>query len=195
MTLSNISITGRRRLIKTAAGLALLQVLMSRAESSAIANNKGKGSGKKGDFDFLTGEWTIENRRLKTPNTNDWDEFGGEATIFGFLDGIGSLEELRIPARNFAGMGLRLLDIDNGVWNDYWVNAKNPVLSVPGLQGQFENGVGSFTAEEESDGKKSIVRGVWDQITPNSCRWFQSSSTDGGKTWLDNWIMQWRRKI
>ncbi len=153
------------------------------------------GNGKKGDFEFLTGQWRIENRRLKNAQSQEWDEFEGEATVYGFLDGIGSLEELRIPARNFSGMGLRLLDVEKGIWNDYWVNAKSPILSVPGLQGQFNDGVGTFSAEEEFEGKKIIVRGVWDQITKDSCRWFQSSSSDNGKTWNNNWIMRWTRKV
>ncbi len=145
-----------------------------------------------GDFSFLTGEWRIKHRRLK-PATAQWDEFDGEATVWSFLNGLGSLEELRIPSRDFAGMGLRLLDIENGVWNDFWVNAKSPVLSTPGLQGEFKDGVGTFIASEKDGDSTVLVRGVWDQITPDSCRWYQSISKDDGKTWEDNWIMQWRR--
>lgn len=148
-------------------------------------------TGKPGDFDFLTGEWRIENRRKKT--NNEWDEFDGEATVWGFLQGIGSLEELRIPARQFAGMGLRLLDIEKGIWNDFWVNAKSPVLTTPGLEGQFEDGVGTFTAHEQVGDSKVLVRGVWDRISRDSCRWYQSISNDNGTTWEDNWIMHWHR--
>jgi hypothetical protein len=35
--------------------------------------------------------------------------------------------------------------------------------------------------------------GIWDQITPRSCRWRQVVSDDGGKTWEHNWVMLWRR--
>ncbi len=56
----------------------------------------------------------------------------------GIPGGTWKLEELRIPARQFAGMGLRLLDIENGIWTDFWVNAKSPVLTTPGLQGEFK---------------------------------------------------------
>jgi hypothetical protein len=38
-----------------------------------------------------------------------------------------------------------------------------------------------------------IWRGVWDMITPTSCRLYQTVSKDGGKTWQDNWIMAWSR--
>jgi hypothetical protein len=185
----------RRWLMKASAGLALVNLLMSQQSQSAQPpQSQKKGNGKPGDFNFLTGEWKIQNRRLKAPDSQDWDEFEGEATVWGFLEGIGSLEELRIPARKFSGMGLRLLDIDQGIWNDYWVNSKAPVLSVPGLQGQFEKGVGTFSASEEADGSTLIVRGVWDQIEKDSCRWYQTASKDNGKTWQDNWVMRWSRK-
>jgi hypothetical protein len=107
---------------------------------------------------------------------------------------VGSVEELRIPQRNFAGMGLRLLDVQKGVWNDFWVNAKSGVLTTPGQTGVFEHGVGMFTADDtDADNKPIKVKGVWDRITPTSCCWWQSVSWDGGATWEDNWYMDWTR--
>ena len=149
-----------------------------------------KPYGKPGDFDFLTGEWRIHNRFLEK---DKWIEFPGEATVFAILQGICSVEELRIPARKFSGTGIRMLDVEKRIWNDHWVNAKSGVLSVPGQQGIFVNGVGTFTTEEMVDGKHFVYRGVWDRITPQSCRWYQSASEDGGKTWSDSWFMDWTR--
>jgi hypothetical protein len=177
-------------MVQATLGITAMQVLLMTKNSEAMTMTKN-GTGKPGDFEFLTGEWRIENRRKKSDG--EWDEFDGQATVWGFLNGIGSLEELRIPARQFAGMGLRLLDIEKGIWNDFWVNAKSPVLTTPGLEGQFINGVGTFSASEKEGDKEMIVRGVWDQITPDSCRWYQSISKDDGKTWEDNWTMQWHR--
>jgi hypothetical protein len=106
---------------------------------------------------------------------------------------VGSVEELRIPARNFSGMGLRLLDLDQKIWSDFWVNGKSGVLTTPGTTGGFANGIGTFEADDK-DGDVSIkVRGVWDRITPTSCRWHQAVSRDGGATWEPNWFMDWRR--
>jgi hypothetical protein len=146
--------------------------------------------GRPGDFDFLTGEWRIANRML---DKGKWIEFLGEATVVGILGGIASIEELRIPARNFAGMGLRLLDVERKVWSDFWVNAKSGALSTPGQEGGFVDGVGTFTSSSEEDGKTLLWRGVWDRITPTSCRWRQGGSRDGGQTWDDSWFMDWTR--
>ncbi len=147
--------------------------------------------GKPGDFNFLGGEWRIQNRRLKSPGV--WDEFPGEATCHTILGGVGSVEELRIPARNFSGMGLRMLDVKEKVWSDFWVNGASGVLTTPGQTGSFENGSGIFISDYEEQGKTMKAVGVWDQITSKSCRWRQASSADGGKTWEQNWIMLWTR--
>lgn len=143
-------------------------------------------TGKAGDFDFLNGHWKIQNRRLKD---GVWDQFEGEASVSGILGGLVSVEELRIPARNFSGMGLRTLDVERKLWADYWLNSQSGVLSAAPVWGAFVDGVGTW---DGVDGE-TIVRGVWDQITPSSCRWRQAVSRDGGATWEENWVMQWLR--
>jgi hypothetical protein len=148
--------------------------------------------GKPGEFDFLQGEWKISHRRQPSPEA-EWDTFEGEASCWTILGGIGSIEELRIPARDFAGMGLRLLDQEKKVWNDIWMNAKSGIVTGPGTPGGFAHGAGIFDSTETVDGRTTIYRGVWDEITPASCRWRQMASADGGATWAENWIMHWTR--
>lgn len=122
-----------------------------------------------------------------------WDEFTAEATCWTILDAASSVEELRIPERNFHGMGLRLPEAGRGAWIDYWVNARDAVLATPGMAGGFRDGAGIFEADD-TDGDVPIrVRSVWDRITPTSCRWHQAVSRDGGTTWDENWVMHWAR--
>ena len=147
-------------------------------------------TGKPGDFDFLSGTWKIKNRQLKGQT---WDLYDSEATVVGILAGIASIEELRIPVRNFSGMGLRLLDIERKLWADYWVNSRSGVLTPPPAWGSFVNGVGTWDSDDVDGDAPIIVRGVWDKITPSSCRWYQAVSRDDGKTWEENWIMDWAR--
>ncbi|ESQ76169.1 hypothetical protein [Asticcacaulis sp. AC402] len=173
----------RRHVLQTAAALAST-LPATAADAQAV--------GKAGDFDFLTGEWRIKNRQLKNADTGEWIEFDGEATVVSILKGVVSVEELRIPARDFSGMGLRVLDIEQKVWKDYWVNAKSGALGSEGVPGVFSDGAGVFDSVDPAR-PSEIWRGVWDQITPTSCRWYQAVSKDGGKTWQDNWIMAWTR--
>jgi hypothetical protein len=149
-----------------------------------------RSPGLPGQFDFLTGEWRIHNRSIVD---GKWLEYPGEATVHAILGGIGSVEELRIPARNFSGMGLRLLDVENRVWADHWVNARSGVVTTPGQLGSFENGAGIFVSDDRVDGAPVKYAGVWDNITPRSCRWRQAASRDGGLTWDQSWIMEWSR--
>ena len=144
------------------------------------------------DFDFLTGEWTIGNRRLLTPGTDEWDEFDGEATVTSALRGLASIEDLRIPSRGFAGLGVRVFHLDTNEWADHWVSGSNGVVNEPML-GTFVDGVGTFTTIDDEDGVTVHARGVWDRITPASCRWHQATSSDGGRTWHLNWEMHWHR--
>jgi len=90
-------------------------------------------------------------------------------------------------------MGIRLLDPKTRLWSDYWVNARDNVLATPGTTGGFREGAGIFMADD-TDGVRPIkVRGVWDRITATSCRWHQAISRDAGKTWEENWLMDWTR--
>lgn len=179
----------RRTLLQlAAAGLASA----AGAATATTATTAPAATGKPGDFAFLTGEWKIQNRQLQ--KNGQWESFEGEATVHGLLGGIASVEELRIPSRQFSGLGLRLLDVKRGLWADHWVNSKSGVLTPPPSWGSFVEGVGTWdTAEEEENGQPLIYRGVWDQITPRSCRWYQASSRDAGQTWQQNWLMHWTR--
>ncbi|MFN7977533.1 MAG: hypothetical protein U0P30_05310 [Vicinamibacterales bacterium] len=172
--------------------LALAALLAATPYTAPALAATAPASGRPGDFDFLTGTWRIHHRRPKADGS--WDEFDGEATCWSVLGGAGHIEELRIPVRDFSGIGIRLLDPATSRWNDVWVNGKSRVLEGgPGLTGVFENGMGTFTASDTEGGVTTIVRGVWDRITATSHRWRQGASKDGGATWTEDWFMDWTR--
>lgn len=178
----------RRTWLQVAAGLAMVGQLEPSSASAAVVQPVATGA--VGDFDFLSGHWKIQHRRL---TNNQWDQFEGEATVYGMLGGVASVEELRILSRGFSGMGLRLLDVERKLWADYWVNSKSGALGSAPTWGSFAHGIGTWDSHDVEDGKPVVVRGVWDQITPDSCRWYQAVSRDDGKTWAENWIMHWHR--
>ncbi len=184
----------QRRVLMAAGGAALLQAAgkpLSPPRFDPMPLLPAvRTPGQPGDFDFLTGAWRIDNWSIVD---GAWLAYPGEATVHAILSGVGSVEELRIPARNFSGMGLRLLDVENRIWADHWVNARSGVITTPGQQGSFENGTGIFVTDAQESGQPVKYAGVWDQITPVSCRWRQAASRDGGQTWDQNWIMLWRR--
>ena len=187
----------QRRLILNAGVAAAAAALTGTPANAAGAAQQPipAATGKAGDFNFLAGSWKINHRRLKQSwvAAKDWDIFEGEATCWTVLAGAASIEELRIPARGFSGLGIRLLDVNKHLWADYWVSGRDGVLTPPPMWGSFENGVGTFAADDLDDGHPIKARGIWDRITPKSCRWYQTASRDGGKTWEENWFMDWVR--
>jgi len=60
------------------------------------------------------------------------------------------------------------------------------------MPGSFKDGAGIFEYDDEDNGQKITVRGVWDLITPRSCCQ-QGISRHGGASWALNWSMDWVR--
>lgn len=180
----------QRRALLIAAGLATASAAPGSPAAAPAGALPALPTGRPGDFDFLDGEWKIDNRRWKD---GAWDRFEGEASVRSILGGQVSIEELRIPARQFSGMGLRLLDVERRLWADFWVNARSGVLGGEPAWGSFVDGVGRWDSDDRDGDQAIIVRGVWDQVTRGSCRWYQATSRDGGRTWQDNWVMHWSR--
>ena len=159
----------RRTLLVLGAALASESATAATSPPSPAASAPAsRWRGKPGEFDWLSGEWRIANRRRLADGR--WDETGGEANCFSILGGVVHIEELRILERQFSGMGLRTLDVQSGLWLDCWVNARSGVLGEAGLKGGFEAGVGIFESEEDQSGQRVRHRGQWDLITPRSCR-------------------------
>lgn len=181
-----------RRGLLQSAGLILagasLPLTMVRGQS-ASGTITGKGAG---DFDFLTGEWTIRHRKFDTSGPKGKEERRGSATVRRVLDGAGSIEELRDGEGKIFGMGVRVWHPKEKLWADHWTAASDGVVNPP-QRGQFIDGVGVFLADDEMDGKPVKVRAVWDKITPTSCRWYQIMSRNGGKDWDYGWYMDWSR--
>ena len=151
-------------------------------------------SGQHG-FDFLVGEWRVHHRRISAV-TKKWVEFDGTCSMRLHMEGTANVEEhlLNSPDGVYRAVGLRSYDSKNDKWSIWWLDGRYPARPLdPAAQGKFENGVGSFYAEWEQDGKKMIGRLQWSAMTTNSARWEQATSRDGGKTWEPNWIMQFRR--
>ena len=146
--------------------------------------------GQPGDFAFLDGHWHIHHLKRRP---DGWDRFDGEARCWSILEGAGSVEELMIPARQFSGLGLRLLDREHGVWQDHWVNARSGVMGAPGVAGGFEDGVGLFPSSYQDQEQTVLTMGIWDLIAPGQCRWRQLFSRDAGARWETDWVMHWHR--
>ena len=143
------------------------------------------------DFDFNLGNWTTHIKRLLKPLTGSttWTELNGTVVIRKVWDGRANLAELDVetPKGHLQVLSLRLYDPLAHQWSLNTANANGGTVSVPTV-GEFKNGRGEFFDQEPINGRTVLVRNVWSDITADSCRFEQSFSDDGGKTWEVNWI-------
>jgi len=143
------------------------------------------------DFDFEIGNWNTHISRLQHPLTGSttWVEYHGTSVVRKIWGGRANMVELEVdsPAGHIEGISLRLYNPLSHQWSLNFANSRVGALSVPTV-GEFRNGRGEFFDQEEFKGRMILVKNVWMDMTANSCRFEQSFSDDGGKTWEVNWI-------
>lgn len=149
------------------------------------------------DFDFNFGTWKTHVSRLAHPLTGSkqWVEYDGTSVVSKVWDGGASLFELDVsgPAGRIEGMGLRLYNPETHQWSLSWANSSDGVINKP-MIGEFKEGRGEFFDQEEFNGRIILARNGFYDITPNSSRFEQAFSADGGKTWETNWVMTFKRQ-
>ena len=155
-------------------------------------------------FDFLHGEWTVQNRRLTDYSNPDspWETFSASNAVHALPAGIGNYDEYRPESwrPGFVAMTLRVFDPSSGRWTIYWLTNRDGGLDPatghlqPPVVGSFHNGVGTFEGEEEYKGRKARVRFTWTPIDARHARWVQAFSFDQGASWQPNWVMDFTRK-
>src|SRR5438309_2367915 len=169
-----------------AAALSLQNSGPVQASGTAAVTHDGQR-----DFDFEIGNWKTHLRRLQHPlsGSSTWIEYNGTSVVRKVWGGKANLVELEVdgPAGHLEALSLRLYNPETHQWSLNSANSKVGEFGVPTV-GEFKNGRGEFFDREDFNGKPILVRNVWSDITPTSCRFEQSFSTDNGKTWEVNWI-------
>jgi hypothetical protein len=169
------------RLFLLVCGLIVLQPLQGLA-----AERDGQH-----DFDFEIGTWKTHVKRRLRPLTGSttWVEMNGISVVRKILNGRANLVELVAdgPNGHFEGLSLRLYNPQSRQWSLNFSNMGDGLLTPPTI-GEFKDGRGEFFSQETLNGRAIFVRFVITQITPDSCRFEQAFSDDGGKTWEVNWI-------
>ena len=148
------------------------------------------------DFDFSIGTWKTHISRLLHPlnGSTTWAEYDGISVVRRVWDGRANLLELEVsgPAGRIEGAGLRLYNPQSHQWSLNWVNSRDGILNRP-MIGEFQGAQGEFYDQESFGGRAIFARNRFLDITPNSCRFEQAFSEDGGKTWETNWVMTFTR--
>lgn len=157
------------------------------APSAAVKQRDGQH-----DFDWDIGSWKVHMRRLLHPLTGSttWVEYDGTDVVRKLWDGRANLGEVELdgPAGHLEFLTLRLYNPETHEWSMNISSSAAGVLSPPAIGG-FEGGRGQFYDQETYNGKTILVRYDVAVFTPSSCRFEQSFSADGGRTWELNLIV------
>lgn len=144
------------------------------------------------DFDWDIGTWKAHMRRLLHPLTGSttWVEYDGTDVVRKVWDGRANLGEVELdgPAGHIELLTLRLYNPQAHQWGINIASSLAGTLSPPAV-GEFKDGHGEFIDQETLNGRTILVRFGISDITPNSARFDQAFSADGGKTWEVNLIV------
>lgn len=150
------------------------------------------------DFDFLHGSWQVSHRRLleRLCGSEDWQAFKGTCHAYPVLGGQGNVDDnlLHLPAGSYRAATLRTHDPQTGLWAIWWLDGRQPHrIDVP-VVGAFDQGIGTFFADDVIDGCAIRVRFRWSDTRTPSPLWEQAFSVDAGDTWEVNWCMRFHRR-
>lgn len=169
----------------------LMKVAVEPAAAAAAPADDGRH-----DFDFLSGQWHVVNRRLvkRLAGCTEWETFEARQKAWPILSGLGNQDEFRAEGwrPGFIGMTLRFFNPATRQWSIYWVDNQRLVLDPP-VVGAWEGGRGVFTTHDLFDGRPIVVRFTWTRPGVDAARWEQEFSPDDGATWEKNWVMDFTR--
>jgi hypothetical protein len=141
------------------------------------------------DFDFNLGVWKTHIKRLVRASSGCIESFemDGTVTVRKVWDGRAQLEEIEAdgPRGHWESLTLFLYNPASRQWSINFANSRDGTLSQPAI-GEFSRGRGEFYDQELIDGRATLVRIVWSDITPETHHFEQSLSHDGGRSWEPN---------
>lgn len=161
---------------------------MAAAAPAASAQRDGQH-----DFDWELGTWTTNVRVLRNPLSGEapkWVTFEGTSVVKPLLGGRANFVDLAVKnaAGAIEGGSLRLYNPKARQWNLNFASLGNGLLTAP-VYGSFDAaGRGTFTGQDQVDGRTILVRFVITRPSQREARFEQSYSADGGTTWETNWL-------
>jgi hypothetical protein len=143
------------------------------------------------DFDWEIGTWKTHLKRLKNPLTGSttWLEYEGTSVVHEIWDGRANMVELDVkgPAGAIEALSLRLYNPESKQWSLNFANSRVGTMAIPAI-GEFRNGRGEFYNQDTLNGRAILVKFIIQCESRDVCKFEQSFSGDGGKTWELNWI-------
>ena len=178
------------RLLALALAAAPLSPAIAAPPSSLPAAAAAQRDGSH-DFDWDIGAWQTHQRRRLHPLTGSstWVDYNGTDVVKKLWNGANTgMIEAAGPAGRLEIFTIRLYNPDSHQWAITFINSAAGTLA-PILTGEFKNGRAEFYDQEPYKDRQILVRFAISDITADTCRFEQSFSDDGGKTWEVNFIV------
>lgn len=151
------------------------------------------------DFDFDLGTWHTHIRRFLDPfavNSGSI-ELDGTVSVRKVWGGKAQLEEIEVdgPKGHWEGLSLLLYNPGGHQWSQSYTNSRTGTLSSStSTVGAYHDGRMVLVGQDSSSYDKTIlVRAIWSDIKPDSHRYVESYSDDGGVTWVTSFTAELTR--
>ncbi len=140
-------------------------------------------------FDFWIGQWD-----LSWPGAKAGDVAHGHNHVTHLMDGC-------VVQENFdggdtspmQGMSVSVFDLPSGKWKQTWVDNQGAYLDFTGEFHEKERELILAREAAKPDGSKILQRMVYKNLSPNEFDWSWEQSSDGGKTWVVQWPIHYKR--
>ena len=176
--------------------LAAVAVTASQPADAAQAASAAHIANQQHAFDFHFGTWRthILRRAPMASGAARWVKMTGTVIDQPLWDGRANLEKIEAsgPGGHFQGLTLFLYDPKTGEWSQQYADSSDGIMSEP-VYGQFKHGRGVLYGWSGSGGQRTLERDTWSNITPVSYHFEIASSTDGGRSWVTEFIAQLTR--
>jgi hypothetical protein len=148
------------------------------------------------DFDFEWGSWKAHLRLLphRFVGSHDWIEYYGTLVVHKLWGGKGNISELEVRSASsrIEGGAIHLYNPATHEWSVTFASSDTGTLGVPNV-GHFENGRGLFYDHELYRGRSILDRWIITNTSAHAFHFEQAFSTDNGKTWETNLIIDYTR--
>jgi hypothetical protein len=145
------------------------------------------------DFEFLTGSWRVDNRRLeeRLVGSTAWHQFQNTFDARTCMKGLVSIDDDTFSEPEpYRGMTFRTYNIAADEWSIHWLDSRSLQMDAAPVRGRFDDGRGVFLSHDTWQGVPILCRLIWTVHSKVWADWEQALSTDGGLTWETNWTMR-----
>ena len=185
--------------VKTWLYLACLCLALSDSASAGDLAASAPMHDGQHDFDFDVGTWHTHIKRFVDPFSANSASMAldGTITVRKVWGGKAQLEEIEVdgPKGHWEGLSLLLYNPSGHQWSQSYANSRAGTLSASASTvGGFKDGRMVLVGQDDTSYDKTIlVRAVWSDIKPDSHRYEESYSDDGGVTWVTSFTAELTR--